>query len=93
MEYDKSLSVCLFVFFGGGKGGGRLVFFGGGRGEGGLAFFGGGGGGPTSCLCPINLLSTALGVLASRCRISLSLLPDESTSPFHARAPKIWYNI
>ena len=84
MEYDKSLSVCFFL---GGEGG---------RGEGGLFFFGGGGrgeGGPTSCLCPINLLSTALGVLASRCRISLSLLPDESTSPFHARAPKIWYNI
>ena len=86
MEYDKSLS----GFFLGGEGGREACFFlgwGGGRG-GGVK-----GEGLTSCLCPINLLSTALGVLASRCRISLSLLPDESTSPFHARAPKIWYNI
>lgn len=42
---------------------------------------------PTSCLCPINLLSTELGVLASRWRISLSLLPDDSMSPFQASAP------
>ena len=55
MEYDKSLSVCLF-FFGGGKGGGRLVFLGGegGRGEGGLFFLGGGRGEGGTHLLPVS---------------------------------------
>lgn len=44
---------------------------------------------PTSCLCPISLLSTGFGVLASRWRINRSLLPDDSMSPFHASAPYI----
>lgn len=55
----------------------------------------------TSCLWPCSLLSAEGGVLTSRCRITLSRLPDDSCSPFHARAPKarrvsyftvaIWY--
>lgn len=41
----------------------------------------------TSCLCPCSLLSAEGGVLTSRWRITLSRLPDDSCSPFHARAP------
>jgi hypothetical protein len=43
----------------------------------------------TSCLCPVNLLSGATdGVRISLCRISLSLLPDDSISEFQANAPE-----
>lgn len=41
----------------------------------------------TSCLWPCSLLSAEGGVLTSRWRITLSRLPDDSCSPFHARAP------
>lgn len=41
----------------------------------------------TSCLCPWRRLSTGGGVLTSLCRITLSRLPDDSCSPFQARAP------
>ena len=44
----------------------------------------------TSCLWPTSRLSGAvLGVLMSRCRISLSLLPLDNMSPFQASAPTL----
>lgn len=41
----------------------------------------------TSCRWPCSLLSAVGGVLTSRWRITRSRLPDDSCSPFHARAP------
>lgn len=41
----------------------------------------------TSCRCPCSLLSAVGGVLTSRWRITRSRLPDDSCSPFQARAP------
>lgn len=44
----------------------------------------------TSCRWPTSFLSTTrLGVLTSRCKISLSRLPDDRTSPFQASAPTL----
>lgn len=45
---------------------------------------------PTSCLCPVNLLSGVTdGVRTSLCKMSRSLLPDDNMSAFHAKAPGI----
>lgn len=41
----------------------------------------------TSCLWPCSLRSALGGVLMSLCRITRSRLPDDSCSPFQARAP------